>query len=69
VPSLGYHYDPIDYVLRGLVVSNATLWVTNGAVIGVDYAATNHGILLDSGAALKTPRMKPTWLFAMLTWR
>jgi hypothetical protein len=54
IPSLGYHYDAIDYVLRGLVVSNATLWVTNGAVIGVDYAATNHGILLDSGAVLKS---------------
>ena len=54
VPSLGYHYDPIDYVAKGLVVSNAILVVTNGAVIGVDYGGTNYGINLDSGAVLRS---------------
>jgi hypothetical protein len=33
VPALGYHYDPVDYIANGLVVTNAQLTVANGAVI------------------------------------
>ena len=52
VPDLGYHYDPIDYLVSGIVITNATLLITNGTVIGIDANATNYGIRLDSGASL-----------------
>jgi hypothetical protein len=32
-PDLGYHYDPIDYCLSNLNLTNATLYLTNGVVI------------------------------------
>ena len=32
-PDLGYHYDPIDY-LTACIVTNATLTLTNGVVLG-----------------------------------
>ncbi len=31
---LGFHYDPIDYMTYSYAVSNASLTITNGAVIG-----------------------------------
>lgn len=46
---LGYHYDPIDYIVSDIVVSNATLTLTNGVVLGV-YG--NTGIKLQSGGKL-----------------
>jgi len=48
-PSLGYYYDPLDYVASGLTVSNATLLCTNGTAIG--FYGTN-GVTLQSGAQL-----------------
>jgi hypothetical protein len=33
-PDIGYHYDPLDYCWSGLAISNATLELTNGVVIG-----------------------------------
>jgi hypothetical protein len=33
-PDLGYHYDPLDYVLSAVTVTNATLLLTNGVAIG-----------------------------------
>lgn len=32
-PDLGYHYDPIDYLVDQFSITNATLSVTNGTVI------------------------------------
>lgn len=32
-PDLGYHYDPMDYLV-GCMVTNATVSLTNGAVVG-----------------------------------
>lgn len=52
VPDLGYHYLPVDWLLMGgITVTGATLTVTGGAVIGMDAAATNYGLRLDSGAS------------------
>ena len=46
-PDLGYHYDPIDYCLSGLNLTNCTLTLTNGVAVG--FYGTN-GITLQSGA-------------------
>jgi len=46
---IGYHYDPIDYFVNDLSVSDATLLLTNAVCIGV--YGTN-GFALQSGAKL-----------------
>jgi hypothetical protein len=33
-PDLGYHYDPIDYITSLYTITNATLTLSNGVVIG-----------------------------------
>jgi hypothetical protein len=33
-PDLGYHYDPLDYLVSNLNVTNATLLLTNGVAVG-----------------------------------
>jgi len=48
-PDLGYHYDPLDYLIGGITLSNATLLVTNGTAVGIDTTVTNWGLRLDSG--------------------
>lgn len=52
-PDIGYHYDPVDY-LSSCVISNATLTLTNGAVLAY-YGSTislNAGLLLKGTAKL-----------------
>jgi hypothetical protein len=34
-PDLGYHYEPIDYLVDNYTISNATLTVTNGVAVGL----------------------------------
>jgi hypothetical protein len=41
VPDLGFHYDPIDYAYGWVLVTNATLTVTNGTAIAM--FGTNSG--------------------------
>lgn len=48
-PDRGYHYPPIDYVLSGLNLTNATLVLTNGVAVGV-YGP--KGIVLRAGSRL-----------------
>ena len=45
-PDLGWHPDCLDYFVSGLRITNATLTLTNGVALGVDYSATNWGIIL-----------------------
>jgi len=45
---LGYHYDPLDYVVSGLAVTNATLVLTNGVAVGT-FGAGGYGIWLRTG--------------------
>jgi hypothetical protein len=45
----GYHYDPLDYCLTSLSVSNAVLTITNGVAIGV-YGG--NGFTLRNGSRL-----------------
>ena len=49
VPDLGYEYDPLDYALSGLTLTNATLLLTNAVAIAV-YGG--NGLMLQSGAKL-----------------
>ena len=44
----GYHYDPVDYMVNNLIVTNATLTLTNGVSVG--YYGT-FGFTLRAGAA------------------
>jgi hypothetical protein len=49
---LGYHYDPLDFILRGVSCRETILTVTNGAVIGLDDSGTGFGLRLLPGASL-----------------
>jgi len=59
-PSLGYHYDPIDYVVDELTVTNATLTVTNGAVLAT---YNEPGIQVENGGSIVSIGMPtaPNW--------
>src|SRR5439155_986384 len=35
MPDLGYAYEPLDYVVSGVSITNATLTLTNGVALGV----------------------------------
>jgi len=43
-PDLGYLYDPLDYVVSGRTLTNATLTLTNGVALGTYGASTSQGI-------------------------
>ena len=51
-PDLGYHYDPLDYVVSGRTLTNATLTLTNGVALGTYGAATSYGIYIRKGGNL-----------------
>ena len=57
---LGYHYDPIDYLVDSNFITNATLTVTNGAVIA---SYNEPGIQLCDGAAVVSigSPLYPNW--------
>jgi len=60
-PDLGYHYDPLDYITDGLIVTNAALAISNGIAIA---CYNEPGILLRDGASIisvGTPT-SPNWL-------
>ncbi|MBU6400637.1 MAG: hypothetical protein KGS61_09985 [Verrucomicrobia bacterium] len=48
-PDLGYHYEPIDYTVDALAVTNATLTLTNGVVLAM-YG--NNGVWLQDNSKL-----------------
>ena len=51
LPDLGYHYDPIDYLVDQLWVTNAVLTVTNGAAIA---CYNDSGIDLTDGSSINS---------------
>jgi hypothetical protein len=60
-PDLGFHYDPLDYLVYGYIVTNSVLTITDGAAIGYYSAA---GFWLQSGSSLisiGTPQA-PNWI-------
>jgi hypothetical protein len=61
MPTLGYHYDPIDYLVNSVWVNNSVLTVTNGAAIGCA-----NGISLKDGSSIisiGSPN-NPNWFFS-----
>jgi hypothetical protein len=48
-PDIGYHYDPIDYAMGSVIVTNASLTLTNGVAIGT---FTDIGIVIYNGAQI-----------------
>lgn len=46
-PDLGYHYYPLDYIANCVVVTNATLSLTNGVATGLLFG---YGFYLDDGS-------------------
>ncbi len=51
-PTLGYHYDVLDYLVTGLTVSNAAVNITNGAAVGVDYSSGSWGFILKNAKVI-----------------
>lgn len=59
-PDLGYHYDPIDYLADRFWVTNATLIVTNGAVLA---GYNDYDVIVTDGSSINsfgTP-LAPNW--------
>jgi hypothetical protein len=59
-PDLGYHYDPIDYLVDQYVITNATLTVNGGAAIA---SYNEPGVLLRDGSAIVSigSPLYPNW--------
>jgi hypothetical protein len=51
-PDLGYHYDPLDFVVSGRSVSGCTLTLTNGVALGTYGNSSSYGISIDQGGNL-----------------
>ncbi len=51
---LGYHYDPLDYVVSGRNLTNSILTLANGIVLGTYGALSDSGITLRNGAILNS---------------
>jgi len=43
-PDVGFHYDPLDYVVSGRVLTNSTLTLTNGVALGTYGTSSSFGI-------------------------
>ncbi len=54
-PDLGYHYDPLDYAMGDVIVTNATITVSPGTVVGifgVDNGYYSYGLSIGANAQL-----------------
>jgi hypothetical protein len=60
MPDLGYHYDPIDYLVDQYVITNATLMVTNGAAIA-SYNETGIQLRKSSAIVSVGSPLYPNW--------
>ena len=48
-PDLGYHYPPLDYIMRNYRLNtNVVLIMTNGVAVGIDYNGSNWGLIFDT---------------------
>ena len=59
-PDLGYHYDPIDYLVDQFGINNATLILTNGVAIA---GYNEPGIQLQNNSAINSTgtALTPNW--------
>lgn len=52
-PDLGYHYTPLDYIVRGYKLNtNVVLTMTNSVAVGVDYNGGSWGLIFDTATNL-----------------
>jgi hypothetical protein len=60
LPDIGYHYDPIDYLVDYFWVTNATLTITNGAVIA---GYNDSDLLITDGSSIVSVGLpsQPNW--------
>ena len=60
IPDLGYHYDPIDYLVDQFAITNATLTLTNGVAIA---SYNDTGIWLQDGSSIVSigSPLYPNW--------
>jgi archaellum component FlaF (FlaF/FlaG flagellin family) len=60
VPDLGYHYDPIDYIVDQFNITNATLTISSGVAIA---GYNEPGIQLLNGSAMVSvgTALTPNW--------
>jgi hypothetical protein len=62
---LGYHYDPLDWELGGVLVTNATVTINPGAVIGTFATSTaTYGLCIGQNATLQCQGLpnKQNWI-------
>jgi len=52
LPDLGYHYDPLDYVISGRTLTNSTLTLNNGIALGTYGPSTSYGIRIRNNGNL-----------------
>jgi len=57
LPDIGYHYDPIDYVVSGRQLTNAVLTLANGVALGTYGSSSTYGIKLLTGSSLVSTGM------------
>ncbi len=60
-PDLGFHYDPLDFILAQCIVTNATLNLSNGVAIG--YFNQGAGVWLQDNSAINSvgSPLSPNW--------
>jgi hypothetical protein len=60
-PDLGYHYDPIDYLVDQFIVTNATLNLNNGVAIA---SYNDGGLVIEDGSSIVSigSPLYPNWL-------
>ncbi len=51
-PDLGYHYDPLDFVVSQIAVTNAALTLEPGTALGVYGPSNSSGLLLLDGSRI-----------------
>jgi hypothetical protein len=52
LPDLGFHFSPLDFVVSGRTLTNSTLTLTNGVVLGTYGTSGSYGIFIASGGQL-----------------
>ena len=51
-PDRGYQYDPLDFVVSGRMLTNSTLTLTNGVVLGTYGSSSSYEIYIRKGGNL-----------------
>jgi len=62
-PDLGYHYDPLDYVVNAKTISDS-LYLSGGVVLGTYGSSTSYGLAPTGNGTLTSEgtATKPNWI-------